>query len=199
MLGAHKAIAGGYILLCIGAIVARRLSPSEPAADLHGGVAPANAPTGPLPEAARWFTANQRGCNAAEIEKRLELTPPPSGSVGLVFKAACYAIAGKSERAREIIDAIPPSDRASSILELERVIHPTADGGIDEITLPLCELVLDRVPDEPFALLQAGLAQHLAGNETAAGRHLSRFLSVHPTQDVARERALRALKEIDPR
>ena len=55
------------------------------------------------PGAARaleWFQAMRPHCNAVDVETRHRRSPPPLGWSGAGYSAACYALAGRVDRAR---------------------------------------------------------------------------------------------------
>jgi hypothetical protein len=64
-----------------------------------------------LSPGAKWYGGNRDGCTAGEIDRRLANVPPPKGPEGKAFVAVCFAIAGKTEKAREVLAAIPAGDR----------------------------------------------------------------------------------------
>ena len=101
-----------YIALC-GAILFRESRGWPGVATVrveHGDDVP-----GPVPptsgSGAQWFAAMKPYCNAVEVDVRARFTPPPQTSDGAGYAAACFALAGKIDRARTIIGAIPARDR----------------------------------------------------------------------------------------
>lgn len=72
--------------------------PEEPLFRLPGG------PTGT--EATRWFAAVKPYGDALEAEPRIAADPAPAGRDGAGSRAACFALAGPIERAREILDGM---------------------------------------------------------------------------------------------
>ena len=51
--------------------------------------------------AGEWFAQVKPFCNAVEVEVRQQQLPPPATVEGAGYSAACYALAGKIERARD--------------------------------------------------------------------------------------------------
>jgi hypothetical protein len=104
-----------YIALC-GAIVARKvLSSTGPRIrtfDTVVAVAPP-PPTSATTSGEQWFAAMKPYCNQVEVDVRERYSPPPSTSEGAGYAAACFALAGKIERAREIIEGMEPSARGA--------------------------------------------------------------------------------------
>jgi hypothetical protein len=86
-------IAGwGYVLVC-GVFLAIR----------PGRVVPGEPPSPPVPftgDGGSWFAQIKPFCNAVEVEVQQQHLPPPAGSDGAGYAAACYALAGKIDRAR---------------------------------------------------------------------------------------------------
>src|SRR4051794_1563531 len=96
----------GYVALC-GWVLLR----GGPRA-AGGGEPPAAA--APFRGAAgEWFAQVKPFCNAVEVEVRQQHLPAPAGVEGAGYSAACYALAGKIERAREVIDRLDAGDRAT--------------------------------------------------------------------------------------
>src|SRR5438045_520074 len=99
MIRALKVAGALYVALTIGAIVLAR-------GTAHGGDGSGDADRGggtrALTGAAKWFDLMRPGCVAADVDRRVKASPAPSGDDGIVFAAACYAIAGKTETAHEL-------------------------------------------------------------------------------------------------
>ena len=94
-----------YVALC-GLILAshrdipRGGEPPHPAAP-YGG------------DAGSWFAQIKPFCNAVEVEVQQQRTPAPHDASGAGYSAACYALAGKIDRARAVIDSL----NAESVVE----------------------------------------------------------------------------------
>ena len=61
--------------------------------------------------AGEWFAQVKPFCNAVEVEVRQQQLPAPATVEGAGYSAACYALAGKIDRAREVIDRLGAGDR----------------------------------------------------------------------------------------
>ena len=187
-----------YIALC-GAIVARKvLNSSGPrirTVDTVVAVAPpaASATT----SGARWFAAMKPYCNQVEVDVRERYSPPPATSEGAGYAAACFALAGKIDRARQIIEGIVPGERASAANVLFAVAHPVADAGDDRASGPMMELVLEYWPNNYMALYHAGMSEYSLGQRLLAEKHLQAFLQMYTVADYFHENAEKALREID--
>ena len=187
-----------YIALC-GAIVARKvLNSSGPrirTVDTVVAVAPP-PPTGATTSGAQWFAAMKPYCNQVEVDVRERYSPPPSTSEGAGYAAACFALAGKIERARQIIEGRLPSERAAAANVLFAVAHPVADAGDDRASGPMMELVLEYWPNNYMALYHAGMSEYSLGQRMLAEKHLQAFLQMYTVADYFHENAERALKAI---
>src|SRR5689334_1993343 len=98
----------GYIALCA-SLVVRAVLPGDanvrPAGPVRADPPPAPQPAVP-PELAQhrggaeWFAINKPYCNPVEVDVRMRYSPPPRGREGAGYSAACFALAGKIDRAR---------------------------------------------------------------------------------------------------
>ena len=189
-----------YIALC-GAILFRESRGWPGVATVrveHGADAP-----GPVPSTsssgAQWFAAMKPYCNAVEVDVRERFTPAPRTSDGAGYAAACFALAGKIDRARTIIEAIPPRDRAAAASVLFNVAHPVADAGDDRASGPMMQLVLEYWPDNYMALYHAGMSEYSLGQTTLAEKHLRAFLGMYNAADGFTSAARDALRKIEER
>jgi thioredoxin-like negative regulator of GroEL len=123
-------------------------------------------------------------------------SPAPAGSEGAGFAAACYALAGKTVRAQQLIDALPERERSRAAGIVFDVVHPVADAGDDESAGPMMELVLRYLPDHYMALYHAGIAQYRTGQRDLAIRNLEAFLRHYHQDDGWTGSAEAALKEL---
>ena len=191
----HRAlyVAGwGYVALC-GWVVAT-----------HGGRGLPPSPTRPHPVAAafgggagEWFAQVKPFCNAVEVEVRQQQLPPPGGVEGAGYSAACYALAGKIERARTVIDALSAGDRAQAASIVFNIGHPVADAGDDQSAGPIMRLVVSYQPDNYMALYHAGMSEYILGQKDLAKTHLRQFLDLYHDADGWRSNALTVLERID--
>ena len=190
----HRAlyVAGwGYVALC-GWVVATHGAPGLPP-----------APTRPHPVAAfgggagEWFTRVKPFCNAVEVEVRQQQLPPPGGVDGAGYSAACYALAGKIERARTVIDALSAGERAQAANIVFNIGHPVADAGDDQSAGPIMRLVVSYQPDNYMALYHAGMSEYILGQMDFARTHLRKFLDLYHDPDGYRNNAVEVLKRLD--
>lgn len=185
-----------YIALC-GAVIARKLAdrPVIRTVDTVVAVAPPPPAVG-TSSGAQWFAAMKPYCNPVEVDVRERFSPPPSTSEGAGYAAACFALAGKIERTRQIIEGMPPRDRGAAANVLFAVAHPVADAGDDRASGPMMELVLDYWPNNYMALYHAGMSEYSLGQTSLAQKHLSAFLQTYTVADYFHENAAKALKAI---
>jgi hypothetical protein len=183
------AIAGwGYVALC-GAILATQpgsASSGEPPS-------PVAAFTG---DGGAWFSQIKPFCNAVEVAVRQQYTPPPPGTDGAGYAAACYALAGKIDRARQVIDALPSDDRSQAAGIVFEVGHPVADAGDDASAGPIMRLVVEYQPQNYMALYHAGVSEYMLGHMDLARTHLERFLELYSPTDGWRSNAEEVLGRI---
>lgn len=185
-----------YIALC-GAVIARKIVHRPVVRTVDTVVAVAPPPSaGGTSSAAQWFAAMKPYCNPVEVDVRARFSPPPSTSEGAGYAAACFALAGKIERARQIIEGMPTRDRGAAANVLFAVAHPVADAGDDRASGPMMELVLDYWPNNYMALYHAGMSEFSLGQTSLAEKHLRAFLQAYTVADYFHENAEKALKAI---
>ena len=143
-----------------------------------------------------WFRAIRPFCNAVEVETRHRWMPPPESAEGHAFSAACYALAGRIDRAREIVLGQPVADRWQTAGVVFDVAHPVADAGDDLSAGPIMELVAEAWPNHYMALYHAGMSRYELGQPDRARVHLTAFLEYYDQDDGWRRNALRVLSEI---
>lgn len=185
-----------YIALC-GAVIARKIvhRPVIRTVDTVVAVAPPPSVVATT-SGAQWFGAMRPYCNPVEVDVRQRFSPPPSTSEGAGYSAACFALAGKIERARQIIEGMPPRDRGAAANVLFAVAHPVADAGDDRASGPMMELVLEYWPNNYMALYHAGMSEYSLGQAALAEKHLRAFLEAYTVADYFHENAVKALKAI---
>jgi len=185
-----------YIGLCATLVVraVRERQTSHPMIQ----VAPPPIPPAPSSGSAaeRWFAAMKPYCNPVEVEVRARYVPPPNTSEGAGYAAACFALAGKIERARAIIEAMSSGDRGAAANVLFNVAHPVADAGDDRASGPMMELVLDYWPNNYMALYHAGMSEYSLGQTALAEKHLRGFLAMYSENDGFTGAARSALAKI---
>jgi hypothetical protein len=150
---------------------------------------PAHLSTGlpppPADTAAGWFVATRPRCNAVEVELALRSNPPPASSreEGQSYAAGCYALAGKMDRARQIIEALPAGWRPRAAGIVFEIVHPVADAGDDRSAGPMMRLVLEYWPDNFQALYHAGMSEYAVEDRALAREHLQKFLTLYTADD----------------
>src|SRR6266404_2013547 len=133
----------GYVALC-GLVLAK--APSGGVRSGVGGGEPRAAAAPFRGEAGEWFAQVKPFCNAVEVEVRQQAVPAPATVEGAGYSAACYALAGKIERAREVIDRLGGGDRATAAGIVFEIGHPVADAGDDQSAGPIMRLVVTYQP-----------------------------------------------------
>ena len=156
---------------------------------------PLNAPSGlqiavhqgsdPLPagDAGTWFQQVKPFCNAVEVEMRLKASPPPAGTEGQGYGAGCLALAGRTDAARELLEALPTNERWRAAGIVFGVGHPVADMGDDRSAGPIMELVVEFWPNHYMALYHAGAARFTLGELDRAEPFLRDFLHHYEPRD----------------
>ena len=145
---------------------------------------------------AEWFARMKPYCNALEVEIRQQHDPAPASVEGAGYGAACFALAGKIDRARAMIDRLPAGDRVNAAAIVFEIGHPVADAGDDQSAGPMMRLVVDYWPDHYMALYHAGVAEYALGDTALARAHLERFVALYPPQDGWRGHALGLLEKM---
>jgi len=145
-------------------------------------------------DAERWFASMHPYCNAVELEARMSRRPAPQTHEGSMYEAACFALAGRIDRARETIEALPGELRYRAAGVVFEAGHLTADAGDDVAAGPLMELVVDFWPNHYMALYHAGAARYRSGSYGAARSYLERFLQEYANEDGWRSSALSMLQ-----
>jgi hypothetical protein len=159
--------------------------------------------SGPLPvasgsaDAAEWFRRAKPYCNAVEITVLQREASPPASLEGAGLHAACFALAGKIDDARRIIDALPANDRARAAGIVFDVGHPVADAGDDRSAAPIMELVVDYWPTHYMALYHAAMAEYMLGQHDLARRNLSEFLRLYNANDGWRSNGIEILRRLN--
>lgn len=165
----------GYLAICAAVVIRHRWHAA--AAD------PAPAPGGFAGPAGAWFSAMKPYCNAVEVELAQQRHPAPPTLEGQGFSAACYALGGRIDSARAVIDRVPADDRYRAAGIVFDVAHPVADAGDNRSAGPIMELVVDYWPNHYMALYHAGMAEFALGQTGLARTHLESFLSYYHAND----------------
>ena len=190
-------IAGwGYAGICAALVF------GAPVAQVPPGVT--TAPSGEPPisaavsgsDADQWFRRMRPYCNPVEIEF-VRRTPPPATWEGSGFRAACFALAGRADEARRVIDALQGDDRWRAAGIVFDVGHPVADAGDDRAAGPIMELVIDYWPTHYMALYHAGMAEYMMGQPALARKNLVEFLRLYQQNDGWQGNALDIIRRLD--
>jgi hypothetical protein len=189
---ALSAAGWAYVALCGVVLLTHRSAPDAPVG--REPPAPAASFRG---AAGEWFAQVKPFCNADEDEVRQQQLPAPAGVDGAGYSAACYALAGKIDRARQVIDALDGSDRSRAAGIVFEVGHPVADAGDDQSAGPIMRLVVSYQPDNYMALYHAGISEYGLGQLDYARTHLKQFLELYRQEDGWRSNALTVLRRLD--
>ena len=166
----------GYLAICGAVVLRHRASQSD-------GTEHGPAPVHFGGSAREWFAAIKPYCNAVEVELAQRQHPPPSTLDGHGLSAACYALGGKIDLARAVIDGLPTGDRFRAAGIVFYVAHPVADAGDDRSAGPIMELVVDYWPNHYMALYHAGMSEYALGQSALARTHLESFLTYYHEND----------------
>ena len=186
----------GYAAICT-ALVLGAPGLNAPASSTASGSAEAPASPGPiLTDADQWFRRMKPYCNSVEIGF-VRSTPPPATGDGAGFQAACFALAGRTDESRRIIDALPEGERLRAVAIVFDVGHPVADAGDDRAAGPIMELVIDYWPSHYMALYHAGMSEYMLGQSALARKNLVEFLRLYQQSDGWRSNALDVIHRLD--
>jgi len=176
----HRALylAGvGYLAICGAVVVRHQTRPSQPESE------PATGTVGFAGPASQWFEAMKPFCNALEVEIAHSRHPAPATLEGQSLSAACYALGGKIDSARAIIDRLAAPDRYRAAGIVFDIAHPVADAGDNRSAGPIMELVISYWPNHYMALYHAGMAEFALGESALAAKNLTAFLSYYHEND----------------
>lgn len=163
----------GYLAICGLLVVRHRQAPSVDASPAAAFSQPEEA----------WWARIKAHCNAVEVELAQRTLPAPATLEGQGYSAACYALAGKLDSARAVIDRVPESDRYRAVGIVFDAAHPVADAGDNRSAGPIMELVVDYWPNHYMALYHAGMAEYGLGQARLARTHLEAFLTYYHEND----------------
>lgn len=170
----------GYLAIC--GLVVLRDQIADAAPQPQAGE-PTTQPAGFGGSAQEWFLAMKPFCNAVEVELAHRSHPAPATLDGRGFSAACFALGGKIDAARRIIDQLPPAERYQAAGIVFDVAHPVADAGDNRSAGPIMELVVEYWPNHYMALYHAGMAEFALGQLDLARKNLTAFLSYYNQDD----------------
>ncbi|MEP6493224.1 MAG: hypothetical protein ABJF01_11140 [bacterium] len=195
----YRLVGWGYAGLCATLVIASvshrvpaRAVPG-PAPRTHPIVAPIDAET----NASEWFRRVKPYCNSVEITTLQRGSPPPNSDEGVGFHAACFALAGRIDDARRLIDALSSSGKTQAANIVFDIGHPVADAGDDRSAGPIMELVVDYIPDHYMALYHAGMAEYMLGQREVARKNLTNFLRFYHEKDGWTSNATQVLGRIN--
>jgi tetratricopeptide (TPR) repeat protein len=169
-----------YAIMCVGLVAMNHqtralLATADP-------VPAYNPPPAPTSEAA-WFRQIKPYCNSVEVQSVARRAAPPATPAGAGYYAACFALAGKIDEARRIIDKLTGDARLQAVSIVFDVGHPVADAGDDRSAGPIMELVVDYWPNHYMALYHAGIAEYMLGQRDLARHSLQEFLKYYHESD----------------
>jgi tetratricopeptide (TPR) repeat protein len=192
-----RGLGWSYVFLCT-LIVARAAARPHAAADPVSHTPPRHAPpVSPTADAAEWFRRVKPYCNSVEITVVQRQSPPPANTAGVGYHAACYALAGRIDDARRLIDGLPPAERYRAAGVVFDIGHPVADAGDDRSAGPIMELVIDYWPNHYMALYHAGMAEYMLGQRALAKKNLEEFLRLYKQNDGWRSNGIEILKRLN--
>jgi len=143
-----------------------------------------------------WFESIKPYCNPVEVGMAFKRMPAPQDNTSQAYAAACYALAGKIEKAHKKIDEFPKNKQAWAANIVFNVAHPIADMGDDESAGPIMQLVVYYYPNHYMALYHAGISLYATGHTIDAEKHLTNFLTLYKNNDGWRKRAESVLEKI---
>lgn len=159
-------------------------------------VTPRTGQHAPAAGAVGWFQSIKPFCNTVEAEVALRNSPAPEGPQGVAYTAACLALAGRIDAARQAILSLPVSDRHHAAGIVFNVAHPIADAGDDRSAGPIMGLVVEFWPNHYMALYHAGMASYGLGYAELARKYLEDFLGLYEQEDGWRANAQDVLRRL---
>ncbi len=145
-----------------------------------------------------WFQRIRAHCNPVEVDVLIQRNPPPDGTQGTGYAAACLALAGRIDDARTRIRTLSNDEQWRAAGIVFNVGHPVADAGDDRAAGPIMELVVEFWPNHYMALYHAGAARYALGEPEAAAEYLRDFLATYPLEDGWTASARSILQAVDP-
>lgn len=143
-----------------------------------------------------WFELMRPRCTPASVQLSVDLQPPPEGTHGTGYEAACFALASDIAKARALVLGLPEENRLEAVSVVFNVAQAMVEGGQETAAGPLMELVVEFWPRHYVALYQAGVTRYAAGDYTHARLYLARFLEVYIQSDHRTARARRMIDEM---
>ncbi len=148
-------------------------------------------------DAVAWFHSIKQYCNPVEVETRVSWSPAPRSADGTAYQAACFALAGRIDMARNLILELEEEQQWHAAGVVFNVGHPVADAGNDLAAGALMELVVEFWPNHYVALYHAGAARFALGDHGAAHKYLVSFLENYDPDDGWRRSALSMIAEVE--
>ncbi len=124
----------------------------------------------------QWYQAAKPYCNTVEVEMIHQRSPRPETLEGAGYSAACYALAGKIDQARDEILTVQADSQWRAAGIVFDIAHPIADMGDDESAGPIMELVVEFWPNHYQALYHAGASNYVLRRFAKAGEYLRDFI-----------------------
>jgi hypothetical protein len=181
----------GYTAVCC-ALVWRASRPA-----LADGLDGSSTYAAPTADEAQWFRRVKPYCNTVEVATLQHEAPAPATIAGAGYHAACFALAGRIDDARRIIDQLAPADRYKAVGIVFDVGHPVADAGDDRSAGPIMEMVIDYWPNHYMALYHAGMAEYMLGQRDLARHNLKEFRKYYHENDGWTANAVAVLRRLD--
>ena len=186
-----------YVAVCAAVVTRAVVTPRVTVETVPHGTPPRHAPlVTPAAGAVEWFRRVRPYCNAVEIMVVQRQSPAPATTEGAGYHAACFALAGRIDDARRIIDALQPDARYAAAGIVFEVGHPVADAGDDRSAGPIMELVIDYWPNDYMALYHAGMAEYMLGQRALATKNLEAFLRYYHESDGWRTNGIEILRRL---
>jgi hypothetical protein len=126
--------------------------------------------------AERWIRSVWRACNTGALSTDPNWTPPPATDHGDMFLGACFALAGRFDETRRIIDDMDPNARLAATGILMNVVMPAARQGRYDVASPGLELGLEYWPEAQVSLFHGGLGRLARGDLEGARELFVRLL-----------------------
>lgn len=194
----HYVFGWAYTLVCVTLVRNALTAPASAPASVTHATAPVYSPS-PAVSEVEWFRRVKPYCNTVEIQTLQQQSPAPETVAGAGYHAACFALAGRIDDARRVVDQLPHNQRLTAVGIVFEVGHPVADAGDDRSAGPIMELVVDYWPSHYMALYHAGAAEYMLGQRDLARHNLKRFLQVYNQPDGWTANAKTMLERLDDR
>jgi len=169
-----------FAVLCVGLVALHR---HAAALIMSSAPIPAYVLSPSAASEVAWFRQMKPYCNTVEVESVVRRAAPPATPAGSGYYAACFALAGRIDDARRIIDKLTGDARLSAVNIVFDVAHPVADAGDDRSAGPIMEMVVDYWPNHYMALYHAGIAEYMLGQRDLARHSLQEFLKYYHETD----------------